>query len=132
MLTFLSLYIIQVWKNYECQVSKSNICTSVGRLTPNLYEQLSSAVNVSYGLNHYSQFLTNLADCTFLRDTFSVIHDDHCPDLRLYSKWVYIGLMMVSVAVLLSLMLWVLYARERRHRKYTKLVDEVSYESRGS
>ncbi|KAL2493486.1 hypothetical protein Adt_29124 [Abeliophyllum distichum] len=122
----------QVWKNYECQVSKSNICTSVGRLTPSMYDQLSNAVNVSYGLNHYSQFLTNLIDCTFVRDTFSAIHDDHCPDLRLYSKWVYIGLVMVSVAVMLSLILWVLYARERRHRKYTKLVDEVSFESRGS
>ncbi|KVH99062.1 hypothetical protein Ccrd_022697 [Cynara cardunculus var. scolymus] len=53
--------------------------------------------------------------------TFTQVHNDHCLDLRKYSKWVYIGLAMVSAAVMHSLVLWVLYARERRHRKYTKL-----------
>ncbi|KAL8464589.1 hypothetical protein ACS0TY_034192 [Phlomoides rotata] len=115
----------QVWKNYECQVS-NNICTTVGRLTPSLYDQMSGAVNVSYGLYHYGPFLTNLVDCSFVRDTFYAIHNQHCPDLRRYSRWVYIGLVMVSAAVMLSLILWVLYARERRHRKYTKLVDSAS------
>ncbi|XP_075503643.1 uncharacterized protein LOC142541001 isoform X3 [Primulina tabacum] len=118
--------VTQIWRNYVCQVSKNNICTTVGRLTPTLYNQMSSAVNVSYGLYHYGPFLTNLVDCTFVRDTFSVIHDDHCPDLERYSRFVYIGLAMVSAAVMLSLILWVLYARERRHRKYTKLVDATS------
>ncbi|KAL3835506.1 hypothetical protein ACJIZ3_010242 [Penstemon smallii] len=127
----------QVWRNYECQVNGSNICTTVGRLTPSLYDQMSGAVNVSYGLYHYGPFLTNLVDCTFVRDTLTAIHNEHCPDLRLYSRWVYIGLAMVSVAVMLSLILWVLYARERRHRKYTKLVDATSglasnsFQSRG-
>ncbi|KAI3455274.1 hypothetical protein Pfo_011937 [Paulownia fortunei] len=125
----------QVWRNYECQVSRSNNCTTVGRLTPSMYDQMSGAVNVSYGLHHYGPFLTNLVDCSFLRDAFTRIHDDHCPDLRLYSQWVYIGLVMVSAAVMLSLILWVLYARERRHRKYTKLVDatsaQTSFESKG-
>ncbi|XP_073273627.1 uncharacterized protein [Primulina huaijiensis] len=118
--------VTQIWRKYVCQVSKNNICTTVGRLTPTLYDQMSSAVNVSYGLYHYGPFLTNLVDCTFVRDTFSVIHDDHCPDLERYSRFVYIGLAMVSAAVMLSLILWVLYARERRHRKYTKLVDGTS------
>ncbi|KAL7099641.1 hypothetical protein ACP275_09G097800 [Erythranthe tilingii] len=116
----------QVWRNYECRVSDQNICTTVGRLTPGLYDQMSGAVNVSYGLDQYGPFLTNLVDCSFLRDAFSTIHKDNCPNLRLYSRWVYIGLAMVSSAVMLSLILWVLYARERRHRKYTKLVDATS------
>ncbi|KAL0342144.1 UNVERIFIED_CONTAM: hypothetical protein Scaly_1877000 [Sesamum calycinum] len=116
----------QVWRNYKCQVSSNNICTTVGRLTPGMYDQMSGAVNVSYGLYHYGPFLTNLVDCTFVRETFTTIHKDHCPDLRRYSRWVYIGLAMVSDAVMLSLILWVLYARERRHRKYTKLVDATS------
>ncbi|KAF2317138.1 hypothetical protein GH714_012098 [Hevea brasiliensis] len=34
--------------------------------------------------------------------------------------WIYIGLVMVSAAVMLSLIFWVIYARERRHRVYTK------------
>ncbi|GFQ01001.1 hypothetical protein PHJA_002244000 [Phtheirospermum japonicum] len=116
----------QVWRNYECQISPSNICTTVGRLTPSIYDQMNGVVNVSYGLHHYGPFLSGLVDCTFVRDTFTTIHDRHCPDLRNYSRWVYIGLAMVSVAVMLSLILWVLYARERRHRKYTKLVDATS------
>ncbi|KAL1551346.1 hypothetical protein AAHA92_19204 [Salvia divinorum] len=125
----------QVWKNYECQVVNSK-CTTVGRLTPSMYDQMSGAVNVSYGLYHYGPFLTNLVDCTFVRDTFDAIHKEHCPDLRLYSRWVYIGLLMVSEAVMLSLVFWVVYARERRHRKYTKQADaeasaaQASYESK--
>ena len=116
----------QVWRNYVCQVSASNVCSTVGRLTPDMYNQMTAVVNVSNGLYHSGPFLSELLDCTFLRDTVSVIHDEHCPDLTRYSKWVYIGLALVSAAVMLSLICWVLYARERRHRKYTKLVDATS------
>ncbi|XP_060205235.1 uncharacterized protein LOC132633057 [Lycium barbarum] len=116
----------QVWRNYVCQVSASNVCTTVGRLTPSMYDQMTAVVNVSNGLYHSGPFLSELLDCTFLRDTLTVIHNDHCPDLKQYSKWVYVGLALVSAAVMLSLICWVLYARERRHRKYTKLVDATS------
>jgi hypothetical protein len=117
----------QVLKNYVCQVSSgNNMCITVGRLTPTMYQQMSSAVNVSYGLNFYGPFLSDLMDCTFVRDTFREIERDHCPDLKLFNEWVYIGLTMVASAVALSLILWVLYARERRHRKYTKLADARS------
>nr|GEZ86156.1 uncharacterized protein [Tanacetum cinerariifolium] len=111
-----------VWKGYLCQVSAQDTCTTVGRLTPKMYDQMSAAANVTSGLTQYGPFLVGLLDCTFVRDTFTGIHKDHCPDLTKYSRWVYIGLAMVSVAVLLSLVLWVLYARERRHRVYTKRV----------
>ncbi|KAA8541955.1 hypothetical protein F0562_023107 [Nyssa sinensis] len=116
----------QVWENYVCQVSGSNICTTVGRLTPDMYNQMNAAVNVSYGLYRYSPFLVGLLDCSFVRETFSGIKDYHCPDLMQYSKWIYIGLAMVSASVMLSLIFWILYARERRHRKYTKLIDAKS------
>lgn len=110
----------QVWSNYVCQVSASGICTTPGRLTPSYYNQMAAAVNVSYGLYHYGPYLVDLQDCTFVRQTFTVISDDHCPELRKYSKWIYTGLVMVSVAVMMSLIFWVIYARERRHRVYTK------------
>lgn len=110
----------QVWSNYVCQVSASGICTTPGRLTPSYYNQMVAAVNVSYGLYHYGPYLVDLQDCTFVRQTFTVISDDHCPELRKYSKWIYTGLVMVSVAVMMSLIFWVIYARERRHRVYTK------------
>nr|GMD32437.1 Glutamyl-tRNA(Gln) amidotransferase subunit D like [Ipomoea batatas] len=116
----------EVWKSYVCKVSAKNVCTTVGRLTPDLYRQMNTAVNISGGLYHYGPFLAELVDCTFLRGTFNVIHDDHCPDLSKFSKWVYIGLALASAAVMFSLIFWVIYARERRHRKYTKLVDARS------
>ncbi|XP_043720615.1 uncharacterized protein LOC122668109 [Telopea speciosissima] len=113
----------QVWRNYVCEVSANGTCTTVGRVTPSIYNQMAAAVNVSYGLYRYSPFLVQLEDCTFVRDSFTEINRDHCPGLRRYSKWVYIGLVMVSAAVMLSLIFWVIYARERRHRVYTKQYD---------
>ncbi|XP_068643353.1 uncharacterized protein [Aristolochia californica] len=110
----------QVWKNYVCNVSSAGICVTVGRVTPSIYNQMKSAVTVSYGLYRYTPFLVELEDCTFVRDTFTTISKQKCPSLRRYTKRIYIGLVMVSVAVMLSLIFWVIYARERRHRKYNK------------
>lgn len=81
---------------------------------------MASAVNLSYGLNRYGPFLVNLQDCTFVRQTFTDIGNNYCPDLQRYTEWIYIGLVVVSAAVMLSLIFWVIYARERRHRVYTK------------
>ncbi|KAJ4951009.1 hypothetical protein NE237_027841 [Protea cynaroides] len=113
----------QVWRNYVCEVSAKGICTTVGRVTPSIYNQMVAAVNVSYGLYRYSPFLVQLEDCTFVRNTFLEISRDYCPELHRYSKWVYVGLAMVSAAVMLSMIFWVIYARERRHRAYTKQYD---------
>ncbi|KAG6493922.1 hypothetical protein ZIOFF_048927 [Zingiber officinale] len=113
----------QVWKGYICQttiVSGSEVCTSVGRITPSIYRQMAAAVNVSGGLYYNVPFLTQLEDCTFVRETFTAINRNNCPDLESNSKLVYIGLVMVSGAVMLSLIFWVIYARERRHRKHNK------------
>lgn len=111
---------MQEWRKYICQVSANGICTTVGRLTPVFYDQMMTTVNVSYALYHYGPFLVQLGDCTFVRETFSGITEHHCPVLKRYSKLIYVGLVMVSTAVMLSLIFWVLYARERRHRKHTK------------
>lgn len=114
---------MQVWKGYVCQsavVSGSEICTTVGRVTPSIYNQMTAAVTVSRGLYYYVPFLTQLEDCSFVRETFTAIHENNCPGLEQNSKRVYIGLVMVSGAVMLSLIFWVIYARERRHRTYNK------------
>ncbi|KAL6911648.1 hypothetical protein ACP4OV_000453 [Aristida adscensionis] len=113
----------QVYKSFECQtttVSGAEICTTVGRVTPRIYGQMEAGVTVSRGLYQYGPFLIQLEDCTFVRDTFTNINQNYCPGLQRYSKWVYIGLVMVSSAVMLSLIFWVIYARERRHRAYNK------------
>ncbi|KAF3782788.1 hypothetical protein EJ110_NYTH18184 [Nymphaea thermarum] len=115
----------QVWQGYVCKVSSSGICSTVGRITPSIYTQMAAAVNVSYGLYHYGPFLVQLEDCSFVRDTFSTISKTKCPGLRKYSGWVYVGLVMASAAVMLSLIFWVIYARERRHRKFSKLPYQI-------
>ncbi|KAK0571782.1 hypothetical protein LWI29_021473 [Acer saccharum] len=53
----------QIWKTYVCQVSASGICTTTGRLTPSLYNQIVVAFNLSYGLYNYGPFLVDLQDC---------------------------------------------------------------------
>ncbi|ONK59610.1 uncharacterized protein A4U43_C08F8240 [Asparagus officinalis] len=113
----------QVWQGFVCQtklVNGNEVCTTPGRLTPSLYNQFIASIKVSSGLYHYSPFLAQLADCTFVRETFAHITTEDCPGLTRYSKWVYSGLALVSAAVMLSLVFWVIYARERRHRKYNK------------
>ncbi|KAJ4810558.1 envelope glycoprotein B [Rhynchospora pubera] len=113
-----------VWKGYICETtstSGSEICTTIGRLTPTFYYQMTSAVNVTYALYRYGPYLSDLADCTFVRQTFKFISDTSCPGLGQYSNQVYAGLLVVSIAVMLSLIFWVVYARERRHRKYGKV-----------
>lgn len=115
--------------NYVCQVSATEICVTTGRLTPTFYNQMTAGVNVSFALYNYAPFLVELEDCTFVRETFSEIHRDHCPGLRRYSGWIYIGLVMVSTSVMLSLIFWVIYGRERRHRVHTKKLTSESAEA---
>uniref|UniRef100_A0A9I9CYM1 Transmembrane protein n=1 Tax=Cucumis melo TaxID=3656 RepID=A0A9I9CYM1_CUCME len=109
-----------VWRNFVCEASASGICTTPGRLTPTYYGQMTAAVNVTFGLYKYGPYLVSLQDCSFVRQTFTDIQNNYCPGLRRYTQWIYIGLVLVSAAVMLSLIFWVIYARERRHRVYTK------------
>ncbi|KAI3454228.1 hypothetical protein Pfo_010891 [Paulownia fortunei] len=110
----------QVWSGYVCQTSPNGVCVTTGRLNPTLYAQMAASINVSYGLYQYSPFLVELEDCTFVRQTFLDIEAIYCPGLRKYSERIYVGLVMVATAVMLSLVFWVIYGRERRHRAYTK------------
>lgn len=123
----ISLSIEQVWQKYVCEVSAAGLCVTPGRLTPTYFDQMSAFVNVSYALYRYSPFFADLIDCTFVKDTFADISKQHCPGLRSHSAWIYIGLLMVSLAVMLSMIFWVIYSRERRHRVYTKKCDSANY-----
>ncbi|KAJ0663755.1 putative transmembrane protein [Helianthus annuus] len=111
-----------VYSKYVCQVSSNQICTTTGRLTPDSFNQMSAGIELGYSLWLYGPFLVDLQDCTFVRKTFTDISRDHCPGLCHYLNWIYVGLLMVSLAVMFSLVCWVIYARERRHRVYTNTV----------
>ncbi|KAJ6771909.1 TRANSMEMBRANE PROTEIN [Salix koriyanagi] len=99
-----------VWQNYTCMVSSSGLCTTAGRVIPDIYRQLVAAVNESYALEYYTPVLLSLQDCKFVRDTFQEITSSHCPPLEHYLKIVNAGLGLISVGVLLCLVLWILYA----------------------
>ncbi|KAF8038498.1 hypothetical protein BT93_B1138 [Corymbia citriodora subsp. variegata] len=114
----------EVWRGFVCQTSATGICMTTGRLTPSFYDQMSAAVNVSYGLYYDTPALTELQDCSFVRQTFSEVHSKYCPGLQQYSKWVYIGLVIVSTSVMLSLILSLLYRPEHNGYVYTKEFDE--------
>jgi len=111
------------WRGYVCATAGApgaEVCATSGRVTPSMYAQLAGAANVSYGLYHYGPVLAALADCTFVRETFRSIGDDHCPGLRRYSGQVFRGLLGAAAGVLLAVLLWVVHARERRRRSDAK------------
>lgn len=95
-------------------------CTSVGRLTPKIYDQIAAAIQVGFGIYHYGPFLTDLQDCSFVRQTMKDITNNNCPGLEKYSMWVYIELVMVSSTMMLSIIFWAIYTREKRQRKFVK------------
>ncbi|XP_071696126.1 uncharacterized protein [Rutidosis leptorrhynchoides] len=117
-----------VWQNYTCTVSESGFCTSVGRLTPDMYQQLVGAVNISYALQHYAPPLLSLQDCNFVRETFKIITSEHCPPLEVRLHLVNAGLGLVSVGVMLSLALWIVYANRPQNEE---AVAEIASKSKG-
>ncbi|EXB67224.1 hypothetical protein L484_025702 [Morus notabilis] len=116
----------QEWKSYVCQVSEAGICTTVGRLTPPYYDQLTAISSLASVLYNYGPFLVELGDCTFVRRTFRNISVDHCSGLRRNSRLVVIGLVLVSSGVMLSLIFWLLFAREKKYRGYVKHFESAS------
>jgi len=103
----------QVWRNYKCEVSLTQQCTSAGRLTPIIYTKLGDAVNLTHGLFEYGPFFADLIDCTFVRKTFDNISITYCPPLRRYSEQVYLGSIVVSAAVMLSVISSLVFVRQQ-------------------
>ncbi|KAL4586677.1 hypothetical protein LXL04_011319 [Taraxacum kok-saghyz] len=121
-----------VWSNYTCQVSESGLCMSTGRLTPDMYRQLVGAVNISYALQHYTPPLLSFQDCNFVRETFTTITSDHCTPLKQHLKMVNAGLGLVSVGVMLSLALWMIYAnRPQREEVFAKITSTIKGKCNG-
>ncbi|KAI7745233.1 hypothetical protein M8C21_029921 [Ambrosia artemisiifolia] len=121
-----------VWQNYTCAVSESGLCTTTGRLTPDMYQQLIEAVNISYALQHYTPPLLSFQDCNFVGETFTAITSDHCPPLQQHLQMVIAGLALISVAVVLSLLLWIIYAnRPQREEVFAKIASKIKGKCNG-
>jgi len=114
-----------VWQNYICAVSESGLCTSPGRITPDIYNELVAAVNVSSALDHYAPPLLSLQDCNFVRETFNTITTFYCPDLEHSLTMVNVGLALISTGVMLCLILWIVYANRPRREVFVTTLSEV-------
>ncbi|BAT98976.1 hypothetical protein LR48_Vigan06g130900 [Vigna angularis] len=111
-----------VWKRYECKISEYGVCSSIGRVTPEIYSELVAVVNESYALEHYTPILLSLQNCNFVRETFKEITSRYCPPLNYYLKVINVGLGLISIGVLLCLVLWILYAnRPQREEAFVWL-----------
>ncbi|CAJ1944714.1 unnamed protein product [Sphenostylis stenocarpa] len=102
-----------VEKATVCEVSLAEQCTSAGRLTPTIYTKLGDAVNVTRGLFEYGPFFADLVDCSFVRKTFNEISSTYCPPLRRYIIRVCVASVVVSAAVIVSLVSSVVFVREQ-------------------
>ncbi|KVH97590.1 hypothetical protein Ccrd_000256 [Cynara cardunculus var. scolymus] len=121
-----------VWQNYTCTVSESGLCITTGRLTPEMYQQLVGAVNISYALHHYTPPLLSFQDCNFVRETFTTITSDHCLPLQHHLRLVNAGLALVSAGVMLSLALWIIFAnRPQREEVFAKITSTIKYKCNG-
>ncbi|GJN01560.1 hypothetical protein PR202_ga18835 [Eleusine coracana subsp. coracana] len=65
-----------------------------------------------------------LQDCSFVRETFTAISHNNCPGLERYSRHVYIGLLIgllvISGAMMLAIVFWMVHTRQRRRRAMCK------------
>ncbi|KAG6541360.1 hypothetical protein Mapa_017229 [Marchantia paleacea] len=104
------------WSSYVCVTNSSGICQTQGRLTNSTYRQLTTATDVGQSLFTDANFLVSVANCSFVRDTFTEIRDVYCHDLRKYCKWIWVGLILVSGGAMLSILLWMVYIRRKRYR----------------
>ncbi|KAL3636019.1 hypothetical protein CASFOL_020566 [Castilleja foliolosa] len=115
-----------IWQNYTCAISPNGLCITVGRLTPKIYDELVGAINVSYGLKHYTPPLLSLQNCNFVRETFRNITSSYCPPLEHNLRTVNAGLALISVGVMLSLALWMIYAnRPQREEVFAGLTKRI-------
>uniref|UniRef100_A0A7N1A735 Uncharacterized protein n=1 Tax=Kalanchoe fedtschenkoi TaxID=63787 RepID=A0A7N1A735_KALFE len=108
----------QVWENYVCQVSATTgLCTTPGRLTPDIYTQMVAAANESHALDHYAPVMLDLQNCNFVRDAFQGITTRFCPPLGRYLKLIEAGLGLISAGVMLCLFLWTFFANRPRREE---------------
>ncbi|XP_039841897.1 uncharacterized protein LOC120702239 [Panicum virgatum] len=111
----------QVWQRFVCRTaaapgSGSELCATVGRLTPPMLSQMLTVASVSDGLRRQAPALRDLASCATVRRAFQTISERGCPPLRRDSSRVYQALLAASVAAMLAAAAWLAHSRERRRR----------------
>jgi len=65
-------------------------------------------------LCRHGPLLAHLLDCSFVVDTFDQISKDDCSMFRRYNNQIFIDLVLVLVAIMFSMILWIVFVRERQ------------------
>ncbi|KAG2379738.1 uncharacterized protein HKW66_Vig0165170 [Vigna angularis] len=102
------------YQGFLCDTSPSGVCITVGRLTPSLYSKVMVATNLSDSLYRNGPIFAGLLNCSFVIATFDQINDHDCPSFKRNSHQIFVGLVVVSTAVMFSVILWVLFVKERQ------------------
>ncbi|KAG5000882.1 hypothetical protein JHK87_021954 [Glycine soja] len=117
------------YQSFLCNTSPNGRCITMGRLTPSLYTKVMVATNMSDTLRRHGPLLARLVDCSFVVDTFDQINKDDCQNFKRYSNQIFIGLVLVSAAVMFSVILWIVFVRERQvqisSKKFKKTLVEA-------
>lgn len=92
-----------------------------------MYNYISAIAQVNDAVYIDGPFLADLADCTFVKETFKDISEKHCPLLKLYTFKIYVELLVVAVSVALATSLWLIYAREKRRKLYSRQIYASYY-----
>ncbi|XP_022641984.1 uncharacterized protein LOC106773047 [Vigna radiata var. radiata] len=110
------------YKSFLCNTSPSGVCITVGRLTPSLYSKVMVATNLSDSLYRNGPVFAGLLNCSFVIGTFDQINNDDCPSFKRNSHQIFIGLVVVSTAVMFSVILWVVFVKERQVQMSAKKI----------
>nr|CAB3468538.1 unnamed protein product [Digitaria exilis] len=123
---------LTVWQRFVCRTTTSpgtstEVCATVGRLTPAMLSQMLTVASVSDGLRQQAPAMGDLASCATVRRAFQTIGERGCPSLRRDSSRVYQALLATSVAAMLAAAVWVVHSRERRRRRESELFRVSPY-----
>jgi len=78
------------------------------------------ATNLSDSLHRNGPLLAGLVDCSFVIETFDQINKDDCPSFKRDNHQIFIGLVLVSTTMMFSVILWVVFVKERRAQMSAK------------
>nr|CAB3470984.1 unnamed protein product [Digitaria exilis] len=121
-----------VWQRFVCRTTTSpgtstEVCATVGRLTPAMLSQMLTVASVSDGLRQQAPAMRDLASCATVRRAFQTIGERGCPSLRRDSSRVYQALLAAAIAAMLAAAAWVVHSRERRRRRESELFRVSPY-----
>ncbi|KAF5195314.1 envelope glycoprotein B [Thalictrum thalictroides] len=106
-----------VWQHYICI---GTTCDTAWGIPSQTYLQLVGAVSVSSALYEYAPPLLSFQDCEFVKATFKTITSNYCSPLEHHTHLVSVDLCVISIAVLLCVIIWILFGNLQSEELFLK------------